>query len=335
MHSHAPLRLLHPKMTLCVLFFWGGLMLAQQPRPVVLAIHGGAGVMEREKMGAELEAAYRLSLKTALDAGYRVLESGGSALDAVQAAIVVLEDDELFNAGKGAVFAASGKNELDASIMDGRGKAGAVAQLTHIRNPILLARSVMDHSGHVLLSGEGAEQFARLRGFELVPESYFHSRRQYEEWQRQLQAESKPGKMGTVGCVALDRMGNLAAGTSTGGLTNKKFGRIGDSPLIGAGTYAENGVCAVSCTGQGEYFIRQVIGYDVAAQMKWGKRTLRDAADFAIQQSLGRTGGMGGLVSLSSEGEVVFSFNTPGMHRGVRREGQAAAVAIFKEETLP
>jgi beta-aspartyl-peptidase (threonine type) len=322
-------------MPLLALLFWGGLVMAQQSKPIVLAIHGGAGVMERQKMSAESEAAYRLSLKTALDAGYEILESGGSALDAVQAAIVILEDNELFNAGKGAVFAASGKNELDASIMDGRGKAGAVAQLKHIRNPILLARAVMDHSGHVLLSGDGAEQFARLRGFEMVPESYFHSQRQYEEWQRQLQADAKPGKMGTVGCVALDRMGNLAAGTSTGGLTNKKFGRIGDSPLIGAGTYAENGVCAVSCTGQGEYFIRQVIGYDVAAQMKWGKRSLREAADYAIQQGLARTGGQGGLVSLSADGEVVFSFNTPGMHRGLRREGQTALVAIFQEETLP
>lgn len=311
-----------------LVFLFGGVLIGQTP--FAIAIHGGAGTIRKSLITPEQEKAYVDKLSEAIDAGYAVLESGGSATDAVERTLMLLEDSPLFNAGKGAVFAHSGRNELDASIMQGSGEAGAVAGVLHIRNPIRLARKVMENSNHVLLSGEGAEQFAQEQGVALVDPTYFYTERQWEALQAAIKDEqAKPKKMGTVGCVALDQNGNLAAGTSTGGLTNKKFGRIGDSPIIGAGTFAENGVAGVSCTGQGEYFIRNVIAYEVIAQMKWAKRDLAQATQFAIHEKLQKSGGIGGLVALDAQGNVSFAFNTEGMYRGYRKQGESANVAIY------
>ncbi|MBS0662164.1 MAG: isoaspartyl peptidase/L-asparaginase [Verrucomicrobia bacterium] len=306
-----------------------------------LVIHGGAGVILRENMPPALEAEYRAKLGEALAAGYAILDRGGPALDAVVAAIRVMEDSPLFNAGKGAVLNAEGVCELDASIMDGRTlAAGAVAGLHHIRNPITLARDVMEKSGHVLMIGDGAETYAKKLGYALEPAEYFITevRRQQLEQARRIEAGGKPSaallrerigsgnpgdeyrvnefKYGTVGCVALDRAGNLAAGTSTGGLTNKRYGRVGDSAVIGAGTYASNATCALSATGQGEYFIREVVGHDVAAQMAYRNASLADAAADTIRR-IGELGGSGGVIALDRHGNVAMPFNTPGMYRGV------------------
>jgi beta-aspartyl-peptidase (threonine type) len=329
-------------------------------KPFGLVIHGGAGVIVREKLPPELEAQYRADLQKALAAGYAILAAGGSALDAVVAAIRPLEDSPLFNAGKGAVLNADGQCELDASIMDGRTlAAGAIAGVSRIKNPITLARAVMEKSPHVMFSGTGAERFAeQLGGIELVPNEYFQTERRREELER-AQAKEKSErnrhsalghpsgllfttldengtpdrerKWGTVGCVALDQRGNLAAGTSTGGMTNKKFGRIGDSPIIGAGTYASNATCAISATGHGEYFIRIGVARDIAAQMEYKGATLDEAARASLAK-VAQLGGDGGVVAIDKDGRVAMPFNTPGMYRGFRLSTGANAIAIFKEE---
>ncbi len=291
-----------------------------------IAIHGGAGTITRASMTPEREKAYRAKLAEALEAGKAVLAGGGHALDAVEAAIVVMENSPLFNAGKGAVFTADGRNELDASIMDGRTlNAGAVAAVRHVKNPIRLARLVMERSPHVLLSGEGAEVFAREVGVQLVPATYFWTERRWKQLMRIQNRKKGAGllldhdadhKYGTVGAVALDAEGNLAAGTSTGGLTNKAWGRIGDSPIIGAGTYANNASCAVSGTGQGEYFIRLTIAREVCALVEYRDLPLQQAADEVIQHKLKQLGGAGGVIALGRDGTIAFSFNTEGMYRG-------------------
>lgn len=316
-------------------------------RPYGLVIHGGAGVIERAAMTPEREAEYRARLAEALHAGYAVLDRGGAALEAVTAAINVMEDSPLFNAGKGAVFNADGICELDASIMDGRTQAaGAIAGVHHIRNPINLARDVMLKSPHVMMAGEGAEKFAQSLGYELVPNEYFQT-----DWRREqlkkAQAKEKEGKertasvsadyftrtlrWGTVGCVALDKSGNLAAGTSTGGMTNKKFGRVGDAPIIGAGTYANNATCAVSATGWGEFFIRVGVARDIAAQMEYKGMPLRDAAAATIAK-VGALGGDGGVIALDAKGNIAMEFNSPGMYRAVKLSGRPELVAIYGDE---
>ena len=319
-------------------------------RPHGLVIHGGAGVIERASMSPEREAEYRARLNEALNAGYAVLDRGGAALEAVTAAINIMEDSPLFNAGKGAVFNADGICELDASIMDGRTQAaGAIAGVHHIRNPINLARDVMLKSPHVMMAGEGAEKFAQSLGYELVSNEYFQT-----DWRREqlkkAQAKEKDGKertaavpadyftrtlrWGTVGCVALDKAGNLAAGTSTGGMTNKKFGRVGDAPIIGAGTYAHNATCAVSATGWGEYFIRVGVARDIAAQMEYKGTPLREAAAATIAK-VGKLGGDGGVIALDAQGNIAMEFNSPGMYRAARLSNRPAFVAIYGDEATP
>jgi beta-aspartyl-peptidase (threonine type) len=302
-------------------------------------IHTGAGNFTLESLG-DRQAEMRSAMTEALLAGHKVLASGGSSLDAVQAAVVILEDSPQFNAGRGAVFTHEGTNELDASIMDGRTMmAGAVAGVKHVKNPIRLARLVMDKSPHVLMAGEGAEAFGKEQGgIEFVPESYFHTDFRWQQLQRALEEEKAKGSaalrprsddpargtyFGTVGAVALDQAGNLAAATSTGGVTNKRFGRVGDSPIIGAGTYASNGSCAISATGVGEYFIRFTVAKDICARVAYRGVTAQAAADEVIQGVLKPAGGDGGVVGLDRRGAVVTSFNTTGMGRGyVGQDGQ-------------
>jgi beta-aspartyl-peptidase (threonine type) len=318
-----------------------------QNLPFGLVIHGGAGVIVRPELTPELEAEYRALLTTTVDTGYAVLEGGGSCLDAVVAAIKVMEDSPLFNAGHGAVMNAEGVCELDASIMDGRTlDAGAVAGLQHIRNPINLARDVLERTPHVMLIGGGAEAFAWQLGYEFVPNQYFQTdrRRRQLALARELEhrsagtAQRRPervtfatvddNKYGTVGCAALDRAGNLAAGTSTGGMTNKQYGRVGDSPIIGAGTYAKNATCALSATGHGEYFIRSVFGHNVSALMEYKGLSLHDAASEAVRQ-MAELGGTGGLVAIDRHGNIAMPFNTPGMYRGSCVAGGTTKVAVF------
>jgi beta-aspartyl-peptidase (threonine type) len=301
-------------------------------RPFGFVIHGGAGTIERSLMTPEREKAYRDKLTEALRAGFEVLNRGGACLDAVVAAITLLEDSPLFNAGKGAVFTNAGTNELDSSIMDGRTlKAGAVAGLKRVKNPILLARLVMEQSPHVLMTGEGAEVFAKQKGVEMVDPKYFYTEERWRQLQKAKDAEKNPPpkrskleretqgpdehKFGTVGAVCLDRAGNLGAGTSTGGMTNKRFGRVGDSPIIGAGTYANNETCAVSCTGDGEYFIRSVVAHDVSAQMQYGGKPLAQAAESTLEK-VAKIGGTGGLIGIDRQGNFTMPFNTSGMYRG-------------------
>ena len=316
------------------------------PRPYGLVLHGGAGVIERKTMTDALEAEYRAKLTEARGAGYAILARGGTALDAVIAAVKILEDSPLFNAGKGAVFTADGTCELDASIMDGRTQAaGAIAGVRHIKNPITLARAVMEKSAHVMLTGDGAENFAKQQGFEFVPNDYFQTdsrRRQLETAQERekqkavgrptsaLEADhfSRTARYGTVGCVALDQAGNLAAGTSTGGMTNKKFGRVGDAPIIGAGTYAHNATCAVSATGWGEYFIRVGVARDIAAQVEYKGATLADAASATLAK-VAALGGDGGVICIDRAGRIALPFNTAGMYRGYQLSTGAAAIEIF------
>jgi beta-aspartyl-peptidase (threonine type) len=302
----------------------------QQRTPTIaLAIHGGAGTIDREKMTPEAEKQYRAGLENALKAGYDILQRGGSSLDAVEAAVRVLEDDPHFNAGKGAVFTSEGVNELDAAIMEGKTlKAGAVASVRRIRNPISLARLVMEKSPHVTLDCAGAEAFAKEQGIELVDPKYFFTQERWDALQR-VQAAKKQGGgaggkqffisdqdcHGTVGAVALDRNGNLAAATSTGGTTNKRPGRIGDSPVIGAGTYANNATCAVSGTGDGEYFIRAVVGHEISALMEYRGLALEAAADAALKK-VEKLGGTGGVIAIDRNGHVAMPFNTSGMYRG-------------------
>src|SRR6266498_78965 len=286
-----------------------------QNKKFVLVIHGGAGTILKSQMTPEKEKAYQQGLNDALQTGYDILSKGGTALDAVEASIKVLEDNPLFNAGKGAVFTNEGKNELDASIMDGKTlKAGAVAGVTTIKNPITAARAVMDKSEHVMMAGKGAEKFAAQQGCTIVEPSYFFTE---DRWKALLkQPHNSDYKYGTVGCVALDMQGNLAAGTSTGGMTNKKFGRIGDSPVIGAGTYANNATCAISCTGYGEYFIRLVMAKSVSDKMELAHQNLTDAANEMIMHKLGELGGDGGLIAVDKDGNIAMPFNTSGMYRG-------------------
>lgn len=311
-------------------------------QPYGLVIHGGAGVIERKTMSAELEAQYRAKLTEARDAGYTVLSLGGTSLDAVIATIKILEDSPLFNAGKGAVLTADGTCELDASIMDGRTQAaGAVAGVRQIKNPITLARAVMEKSAHVMLTGDGAEKFAKQQGFDFVPNDYFKTdlRRQQLEKAKQREAGrptssldhdhfARTARYGTVGCVALDQAGNLAAGTSTGGMTNKKFGRVGDAPIIGAGTYANNATCAVSATGWGEFFIRIGVARDIAAQMEYKGSTVGDAATATLAK-VAALGGDGGVICLDRAGNIALPFNTAGMYRGYKLSNGKAAIDIF------
>ncbi len=308
---------------------------AEVKNPIAIVIHGGAGYMNVTKMSSEKIVAYKSKLREALQTGYDILKKGGTSLDAVEATIIILEDSPLFNAGKGAVFTNEGKNELDSSIMDGRTRnAGAVAGVKKIKNPISLARLVMEKSKHVLLSGKGAEIFAGKNKMKLVPESYFYTKKRMESLLRLKKKEQLKNidkKMGTVGCVALDSFGNLAAGTSTGGMTNKRFGRIGDSPIIGAGTFADNGTCAISSTGHGEFFIRWVVAYDISALMKYKNMSLEKAANLVVKKKLVKAGGNGGIIGVDKEGNVITVFNTSGMYRGwVDKKGNFT-IKIFKD----
>ena len=298
-----------------------------------LAIHGGAGVLDRGDLTVQKEAAYRASLSAALAAGAAILRTGGSSLDAVEAAVRVLEDDPLFNAGKGAVFTAEGRNELDASIMDGRARrAGAVVGATRTRNPVSLARAVMEKSSHVMLSGAGADAFSVDKGLEQVAPDYFRTE---ERWQQLLQWRDKRAQpvdrthaYGTVGAVALDRAGHLAAATSTGGTTGKRWGRVGDSPLIGAGTFAEDGMCAVSATGTGEFFIRSSAARQVRDRIAWHRESVQSAANNTIKD-IGSLGGDGALVAMDARGRVAFAMNSVGMYRGTVGSDAVARTAIY------
>jgi beta-aspartyl-peptidase (threonine type) len=342
----------------------GGLMIAsaataQQPAAHrwAIVLHGGAGVIERATMKPETEKAYRASMAKATEAGAQVLDKGGSSLDAVEAAIKILEDDPLFNAGRGADFAADGKNHLDAAVMDGLNmKAGAVGDVLHTRNPISLARAVMEKSPHVFLVGSGADEFSAYAGLAQVDQSYFFTERRWQSLIKELKKEGLPipprpagappppaepiaefetadaHKYGTVGVVALDRSGNLAAGTSTGGTNAKRWGRVGDSPIIGAGTYASNQSCAVSATGTGEYFIRLTVARTVCALVEYKGMRLQDAVDQVIHKELTGLRGDGGVIAIAPDGEMAWSFNTPGMYRAKLAEGGAMEIGIYNDE---
>jgi L-asparaginase / beta-aspartyl-peptidase len=312
-------------------------------KKTMLVIHGGAGTITRQSMSAEVEKQYRETLELALKTGHAILAKGGSSLDAVEATIRVMEDSPLFNAGKGAVFTHDGKNELDASIMDGRTKAaGSIAGVTIIRNPITAARAVMEKSEHVMMVGRGAELFATQMGLEIVDPSYFWTERRWKALQKELQKDKpqavldfapldEPKKFGTVGAVALDVHGNLAAGTSTGGMTNKQYGRVGDAPIIGAGTYADNESCAVSATGHGEFFIRWTVAYDIAALMKYRGLSVQAAGDEVIHKKLAPVKGEGGVIILDRHGNFATPFNSEGMYRGHIGTDGVAHVGIYKE----
>lgn len=325
---------------------------AQQPKamkkfPITIAVHGGAGNLKKLALTPEQEEEYKLVLKQALDSGYQVLKNHGASPDAVTAAIRVLEDSPLFNAGKGSVFTHEGKNEMDAAIMSGESKrCGAVAGVTIVKNPVMAALAVYNDGKAVLLAGEGADNFAREKGLEIVDTSYFHTPYRWEQLQKAIQKDelqldhgdslkqgsippAEPDKYGTVGCVALDENGNLAAATSTGGITNKRYGRIGDSPIIGAGTYADNKTCAVSCTGKGEDFIRLNIAYDISALMKYKGLTLKTAADYVIKTKLEKAGGRGGCIAIDRNGNITTPFNTTGMFRGYKKQTSPAEVFIY------
>jgi len=313
---------------------------APDASPIAIAIHGGAGTMTRADLSDEKEKAIRETLDRALQAGHARLVKGDSALDAVEAAILVLEDSPLFNAGHGAVFNSQGGHELDAAIMDGSsGNAGAIAGVRRIKNPILLARRVMSESPHVLLAGAGAEEFAASEGFTFVDEDYFSTDFRREQLERARAQQTSLNELpplefrfGTVGAVALDRDGNVAAGTSTGGMTNKRFGRIGDVPVIGAGTYADNDTCAVSATGHGEYFIRSVVAHDIASQMRYSEASLQAAVENVVLDRLVETGGRGGVISIDRKGNIAMEHNTAGMYRGSIDTSGNLTTAIFKDE---
>lgn len=300
-----------------------------------LAIHGGAGTITRAAMTPEREAEYRTALAAALEAGSKVLRDGGSAMDAVSAAVMLMEDDPHFNAGRGAVFTWDGINELDAAIMDGRTRmAGAVTGVHTTKNPIRLARAVMEHSPHVFLSGAGADQFAREQGLEQVDPSWFATperRRALEEMKaNKVSWYDVDHKFGTVGAVAVDKAGHVAAATSTGGMTGKRWGRIGDSPVIGAGTYADDRACAVSATGSGEYFIREGVAHEICARLRFARETAQKAAD-TVMAEVGALGGDGGVIVVTPRGEAVFSFNTEGMYRARANSAGMHEVGIFRE----
>ena len=329
-------------------------------KPFAIAIHGGAGTILKSNMTPELEQAYHQKMTEALKAGHKVLKKGGNSVEAVQAAIIIMEDSPLFNAGKGAVFTHHKTNELDASIMEGKNlNAGAISGVSHIKNPITLAAAVMEKSKHVMLSGAGAEEFAKKQGIDLVDSSYFHTDRRWQQLQKVLKddpdtfklSEDKDDKhasvtsqeiksqvwpddkkFGTVGAVALDQHGNLASGTSTGGMTNKKYGRIGDSPIIGAGTYADNQACAISATGHGEYFIRAAVAHDICARVSYKGDSLQQASDQVIKKKLVEMGAQGGIVGMDPNGQPVFSFNSTGMYRGYIDTNGKVYTAIYQDE---
>lgn len=308
-----------------------------------IAIHGGAGAIPRSIMGAENEKNYKKGLEEALLAGDTILSSGGNALDAVEAAVNKLEDNPLFNAGRGAVFTNGGTNELDASVMDGKNlMAGAVTGIKNVKNPVSLARVVMEKSEHVFLSGAGAMEFAKKMNLEFAPDEYFFVQERYDQLLQARESDqvvldhgntrgTPNSKKGTVGAVALDIFGNIAAATSTGGMTNKKFGRVGDSPIIGAGTYANNNTCAISCTGHGEFFIRSVVAYDISCLMEYKGLSLKEACDIVVYQKLVNIGGEGGLVAIDAKGNIEMPFNSEGMYRAMRKSGGEIYLGIYKD----
>lgn len=311
-----------------------------------IVIHGGAGTILKSDMTPELEKAYLTGLEDALNAGYAVLEQGGAATNAVKAAIVILEDNVLFNAGRGSVFTKKGVQEMDAAIMDGRElNAGAVCGVRNVRNPIELATEVMNNSDHVFLSGKGANDFAIKQGIKLEPDEYFFSQFRYDQWKAMRDSDTysldhthqgleelmKDKKFGTVGAVALDQAGNIAAATSTGGMTNKKYGRIGDSPVIGAGTYANNNTCAISCTGHGEPFICAVAAYDVSCQMEYKGLSLQDAMHEVVKVKLVAMEGEGGMIGIDARGNTSMMFNSEGMYRGMKNSSGELHIAIYKD----
>ena len=311
--------------------------------PYSIVIHGGAGTILRDKMSTEVEAEYREVLTKAVKAGHQVLQRGGSSIEAVTQAILVMEDSPLFNAGRGAVFTHDGEVELDASIMRGDDlNAGAVTGVKRVRNPILLAEQVMLNSPHVMLMGAGAEAFAETRELDMVENDYFHTERRRRQLQRVIDSDQdvaasedatddfEARKFSTVGAVALDQKGTISAGTSTGGMTNKRFGRIGDSPIIGAGTYADNSTCGISATGHGEYFIRAAVAHDICARVKYQGVDLASAAQAVINQRLVKMGGDGGVIGIDPKGEVVYAFNTPGMYRASINAAGQLDVQIFR-----
>lgn len=305
-----------------------------------IAIHGGAGTVSKTKITKWKAQAYEEVLRRAYTVGYLTLQKGGRALDAVTEAILVLEDSSLFNAGKGSVFTHKGANEMDASIMNGANlNAGAVAGIQLVKNPILLAKTIMKKSKHVLLTGGDALEFAKEQGLDIESEEYFYDEFRYQQWQKALakdtvtldhDSEAGDKKLGTVGAVALDKKGNLAAGTSTGGMVNKKYGRIGDSALIGSGTYANNETCAISCTGHGEYFIRNVVAHDVAARMQYKGISLEEASDELVYGVLKKAGGRGGLVGIDRQCNIVTPFNTKGMYRGYKKSNGEEFAGIYQ-----
>lgn len=321
----------------------------QAQQKYVMVIHGGAGTILKKNMSPEKEAAYKAALTQALQKGYEQIQTGKSSLDAVEAAIHVLEDSPLFNAGKGAVFTHDGRNEMDAAIMDGKTQtAGAVAGVTVIRNPISAARAVMEKSEHVMMVGPGAEAFAKQAGLTIVDPKYFYTEERWQGLENAIKEDSvkavldhgnkksmklgtlnRDYKFGTVGAVALDKMGNLAAGTSTGGMTNKRFGRVGDSPIIGAGTYANNATAGISCTGWGEFYIRNVVAHDISAMMEYKKMSVADASRAALEK-VGKMGGDGGLIAMDRKGNVAMPFNTEGMYRGTVTADGKIEVLIYK-----
>ncbi len=302
-----------------------------------LAIHGGAGTILKRHMTPQKEKAYQEALLESLRAGYQLLESGASALEAVTAAVVSMEDCPLFNAGKGSVFSAEGKHEMDASIMEGKSRqCGAVAGIQNLKNPILLAKKVLEESEHVFLIDKGAMKFAHLHQLETVEDQYFYDELRFQQWQSikdsdSFQLDHSDQKFGTVGAVALDQEGNLAAATSTGGMTNKRFGRVGDSSIIGAGTYANNHTCAVSCTGSGEFFIRGVVAYDVSCLMEYKNLSLEKACEEVIQKRLKTINGDGGLIAIDRHGNISMPFNTEGMYRGCVSNTCPELVEIYKK----
>ena len=314
-------------------------MSMEQTKPIqyAIAIHGGAGTITRDNMSTEMEKKYMVALNEALTIGEDILKKGGTSLDAVENTIMYMENSPLFNAGKGAVFTHQGTNEMDASIMDGKTQnAGAIGGVSNIKNPIGAARAVMEKSEHVMLSGKGAEEFAADQGIEIVDPKYFYTERRWNSLQRVIEKEQKKEQMseeekhGTVGCVALDQHGNLAAGTSTGGMTNKKYNRIGDAPIIGAGTYADNASCAVSSTGHGEYFIRYAVAHDIAARMEYKGISLQKAAEEVVLDKLVEKGGSGGIISVDAYGNIALVFNSEGMYRG-QATPEGREIKIYKD----
>ena len=302
-----------------------------------IAVHGGAGTINVSEMTADKEAIYRKALETATLAGYSVLEKGGNSLDAVEAAVIELENEPLFNAGRGAVFTNDGRHEMDAAIMEGKSlRAGAVTSIRNVRNPVSLALAVMEQSEYVFLSGNGAEDFAKKVNLPFEPDSYFDTELRRGQWMAVKDSDTvlldhkEIKKFGTVGAVALDAHGNLAAATSTGGMTNKRFGRIGDSPVIGAGTYANNNTCAISCTGHGEYFIRSVVAYDISCLMEYKGLSLHEACRIVVMDKLVKMGGEGGLIAIDKSGNIELPFNSDGMYRGWKKNGEKIGTAIYK-----